>query len=61
MAAQARGELAQKNEPVSQYVQTADIPPATLTDIGIPRQRAAEMKQLANVGVALCNPHNLRG
>lgn len=51
MAAQARGELAHKNEPVSQYVQTTDIPPATLTDIGIPRQRAAEMKQLASVGV----------
>jgi hypothetical protein len=50
-AAQKRGDVAQKNEPVTQYVRSADIPPkATLPDLGIPRQRAADMKALARKG-----------
>jgi phage N-6-adenine-methyltransferase len=51
-AAQERGEVARKNEPVSQYVRTSDILPATLSDLGITRQRAHEMKRLADVGPA---------
>ena len=50
-AAQDAGAMAKRNEPVSQYVQTSDIPTkATLPEIGIPRQRASEMKLLAEVG-----------
>jgi len=50
-AAQDAGAMAKRNEPVSQYVQTSDIPAkATLPEIGIPRQRASEMKRLAEVG-----------
>ncbi|WP_291295850.1 hypothetical protein [Elioraea sp.] len=49
-AAQERGEVAtqQAGRPVS--VRAADTSPATLPDIGIPRQRAAEMKKLAAMG-----------
>ena len=50
-AAQERGEVAKQNQPVSQYVQGADIPrPATLPELGIPRQRAKDMKDLAAAG-----------
>lgn len=52
VAAQERGEIAARNEPVSQYVQGPNIlRKPTLPDIGIPRQRAAEYKALADAAV----------
>jgi hypothetical protein len=47
-AAQARGEVAtQAHGPVIRdHVRSADKMPATLPDLGIPRQRAADMEFL---------------
>ncbi|MFN6954847.1 MAG: hypothetical protein ACK4PG_08635 [Acetobacteraceae bacterium] len=54
MNAQERGEVARADGSVNQHtregVRSADTRPATLTDLGIPRQRAAEMKKLAEAG-----------
>jgi hypothetical protein len=47
-AAQERGEVAERG--ANQHVRTADILPATTSQLGIPRQRAAEMKRLADAG-----------
>jgi hypothetical protein len=49
-AAQQRGEVAtqEAGRPVS--VRASDTSPATLPDLGIPRQRASEMKKLAEAG-----------
>ena len=41
-AGQESGEVAKKNQPVSQYVQTSDIP--TYPDLGISRQRVADWR-----------------
>ena len=53
-AAQERGEVARADGAVNQHrregVQGADTQPATLPEIGIPRQRASEMKKLAEAG-----------
>ncbi|MEO3472502.1 hypothetical protein AAFN86_11590 [Roseomonas sp. CAU 1739] len=51
-AAQERGEVATQADHgagIQASVRTADTRPATLPEIGIPRQRAAEMKKLAEV------------
>jgi hypothetical protein len=48
-AAQERGEVAERGDRAN--VRSADISPkATLPDLGIPRQRASEMKKLAELG-----------
>jgi phage N-6-adenine-methyltransferase len=55
------GEVAKKNEPVTQYVRTSDVPkpsphpveapvPATLADLGITRQRLSEWRQVRDAG-----------
>jgi hypothetical protein len=51
-AAQERGEVATRTDNLKQgsEVRGADIGKATLSDLGIPRQRAAEYKQLAAAG-----------
>lgn len=52
-AAQARGEVATKDHGganIPNGVRAADTVPATLPDLGIPRQRAADMKALAAKG-----------
>jgi phage N-6-adenine-methyltransferase len=43
------GEIARKNQPVSQYVQASDIP-ATLGDLGIDRRRVAEWSEIRDAG-----------
>lgn len=48
-AGQERGEVAKPNQPVSQYVQTADIP-ATLDELGVTRQRLAEWRDVRDAG-----------
>ena len=45
--AQARGEVERPGGDRKTNVRTSDNDPATLSEIGIPRQRAAEMKKLA--------------
>ena len=51
-AAQERGEVAKKNQPVSQYVQGSDIPPpATFDEAGIDRRRAAEWRDKRTAGL----------
>lgn len=47
-AAQDRGEVAERG--ANQHVRASDTQPATLPEIGIPRQRAADMKALAKAG-----------
>lgn len=54
-AAQERGEVAARGNPPAgnqhqRDVRSPDIAPPTLSEIGIPRQRAAEMKKLAEAG-----------
>jgi hypothetical protein len=49
-AAQERGEIERRGGDRKTNVRTSDNDPATLSDIGIPRQRAAEMKKLAEAG-----------
>jgi hypothetical protein len=49
-AAQERGEVARRSPGNPQIVRAADDLPANHVDIGIPRQRAAEMKKLAAMG-----------
>lgn len=51
-AAQARGEVATAGGDRQTNVRNLDNAPATLPDLGIPRQRAAEMKALARKGEA---------
>jgi hypothetical protein len=58
--AQARGEVAKRNDGVNQHMQgvrAEDTLPATLPDLGIPRQRAAEMKALARKGETAIRAH----
>lgn len=47
-AAQERGEVAAKG--ANQHVRDPDTLPATLPEIGIPRQRAAEFRKMAEAG-----------
>jgi len=53
-AAQERGELARADGGVNQHrregVRASDTLPTTLDALGIPRQRASEMRQLADIG-----------
>ncbi len=52
-AAQARGEVeSHGGDRKSIKAQTADFDRASLSDIGIPKQRASEMKALAKLGDA---------
>ena len=52
-AAQERGEVATRDDNLRRgaEVRSSDIGKATLPEIGIPRQRAAEMKKLAEVRI----------
>jgi ParB family chromosome partitioning protein len=52
-AAQQRGELAKRGRPKN--VGAGDIFPATLTDLGLTRDRAAEAKRLAELGEEVIN------
>lgn len=48
---QRKGEIAKRNQPVSQYVHDKDIPPpATLDEVGIDRRRLHEWREMAEVG-----------
>lgn len=47
-AAQERGEVSKRGD--NPNVRASDNQIATLSDLGIPRQRAAEMRQLADIG-----------
>jgi phage N-6-adenine-methyltransferase len=49
-AAQAAGAVARPNQPVSQYVQSSDIPPATFDELGVDRRRVAEWRELRDAG-----------
>ena len=50
---QALGEVALPNQPVSQYVQPADVPkPATYEDLGVARQRVADWRAVRDAGPA---------
>ncbi len=51
-AAQDRGEVATRKDgtAIRDHVRGSDKVPPTLADIGIPRQRAAEMKKMAEAG-----------
>lgn len=46
---QAAGEVAKVNQPVSQYVRSPDIP-VTLPDLGVPRQRLSEWREVRDAG-----------
>jgi phage N-6-adenine-methyltransferase len=54
-AAQAAGAVARPNQPVSQYVQSSDIPPATFDELGVDRRRVAEWRELRDVGEEVVN------
>jgi phage N-6-adenine-methyltransferase len=50
---QEAGEVARKNQPVTQYVQEPDIPtptPATYEDLGIDRRRVADWREIRDAG-----------
>ena len=48
---QSSGDIATKNQPVSQYVQEPDIPvAATYEDLGLDRRRVAEWREVRDAG-----------